>query len=734
VTPSSPRLVDPFAGDGEVRALARATDWASTPLGPSDGWSPTLRAIVRASLDSPFPINLWCGPGLTLIYNDAYREVLATKHPWSFGRSGPEVWAEIWPEIAPMFDQIRSGGPAIYADDAPFVVDRPGSPVDPGAPGPNAWFTFSLSPVHDERGEIVAFLNIVSESTRRVLAELAREAARARAERAEARLGEVFSQAPSFLAVLRGSDLVFEYVNDAYYRLVGDRELVGRPVFEALPELEGQGFDTLLHTVLESGEAYVGREVPVLLARSGDEDEPEERFVDFVYYPIADDGSHPSGVVAHGSDVTDHVLARHEAQRARADAEEANRAKSQFLATMSHEIRTPINAIIGYTDLLELGVVGPLTDAQKEHLERVRASSQHLLTLVDDILDLAKVEAGRLEMEYERSPVSGTIASALALVAPQATRRQIMVERKGNEEATFYVGDPDRVRQILVNLLSNAVKFSVPGGKVVVECGSVDVVPDLWRTVEPPITYLRVIDTGIGIDPGDVESIFRPFVQVESGHTRTRGGTGLGLTISRELARMMGGDLTVESEPGEGSTFTLWLPGEGVQESPLESVLLRAGHEERPSNLGTVGAAIQAGIRPLLERYVAQLRKEMKLPGVARLPEATLVDHTSAFVTDVAQSLVVLESDTADPEYLLQDGSEIQRLMAKLHGRQRARLGWTAEALEREWSILRKEIRNAVAADVAPGTDIAGALELLDRFIDRGERISRRTLRHAGTQ
>ena len=273
--------MDPFAGDGQVKALCRQMDWSATSLGPVADWSPTLRRTVRTCLDSPFPINLWCGPELVLIYNDAYTHILGVKHPTALGRPGREAWGEIWPDIEPMFQQIREGGPPVFQEDAPFTVVRDHATL-PEAP--NAWYTFALSGVRDDDGEIVCFLNIASETTSRMMAERATEAARATAERAEARLRDVFTQAPTFLAVLRGPEHVFEYVNDAYYLLVGTRELLGRPALEALPEVRGQGYSQLLDQVFETGEAYTGREMEISLALTPGAD-PVQRFVDFVQEP-----------------------------------------------------------------------------------------------------------------------------------------------------------------------------------------------------------------------------------------------------------------------------------------------------------------------------------------------------------------------------------------------------------------------------------------------------------------
>ena len=248
-----------------------------------------------------------------------------------------------------------------------------------------------------------------------------------------------------------------------------------------------------------------------------------------------------------------------EARKLSEVAREANRAKSQFLSSMSHEIRTPLNAIIGYMDLLDLEIAGPLTPGQSHYLARVRASSAHLLKLIEDVLDLAKVEAGRMDVKDDAASAAAAISAAVGLVEPQAGAAGIIIDyREGH--ADRYMGDEDRVRQILINLLANAVKFTERGGRVTVTCGTTHE-PDAEAQLsgEGPWVFIRVADTGMGIAPDMRDSVFRAFVQTEQGLTRRRDGTGLGLTISRELARRMGGELTLRSVEGEGSCFTLWL-------------------------------------------------------------------------------------------------------------------------------------------------------------------------------
>ncbi|HVX38702.1 MAG TPA: ATP-binding protein [Gemmatimonadaceae bacterium] len=241
------------------------------------------------------------------------------------------------------------------------------------------------------------------------------------------------------------------------------------------------------------------------------------------------------------------------------EAEAASNAKSDFLAKMSHEIRTPINAMMGYAELLQMGIAGPVAETQARYLSRIRASGDHLTSLINEILDLSKIEAGRMVVAPTLGIARDAIEAAATLIRPQASAKNIdlAIEVDGSDKIEYY-GDPQRIQQILTNLLSNAVKFTAPGGRVTMSCttgakpghGGLDA---RWACIS-------VHDTGVGISPDDLDRVFQPFVQVESGYTRSHGGTGLGLTISRDLAHMMGGDITVESAVGEGSTFSLWLP------------------------------------------------------------------------------------------------------------------------------------------------------------------------------
>jgi signal transduction histidine kinase len=242
----------------------------------------------------------------------------------------------------------------------------------------------------------------------------------------------------------------------------------------------------------------------------------------------------------------------------RLEAEAASNAKSDFLAKMSHEIRTPINAMMGYAELLEMGISGPITDTQARQLARIRASGEHLTWLVDEILDLAKIESGRMDVTASVAVAGDSAEAAAALIRPTAVTKGVDFSTPtGGTPSAEYVGDPQRVQQILTNLLSNAVKFTPAGGSVSMHCANG--APDP-KHHGGEWTGISVLDTGVGIATDDLERIFQPFVQVDNGYKRAHGGTGLGLTISRSLAQMMGGEISVESTPGKGSRFTLWLP------------------------------------------------------------------------------------------------------------------------------------------------------------------------------
>lgn len=242
------------------------------------------------------------------------------------------------------------------------------------------------------------------------------------------------------------------------------------------------------------------------------------------------------------------------AESARAEAEKANAAKSEFLATMSHELRTPLNAIGGYAELLEMGLHGALTEQQLDAINRIKRAHQSLLRLVEDVLSFARIESGRLQYSFDDVPLDLTLSTLEAFISPQLGKRGLSYDYQPVDPAVTAWADREKFEQIVLNLLTNALKFT-DGGTV-----------SLSAEASGDHVRVHVSDTGLGIPADKLEAVFLPFVQLESGLTRRAGGSGLGLAISRDIARAMNGDVTVESVVGKGSTFTVRLPRHAISE------------------------------------------------------------------------------------------------------------------------------------------------------------------------
>jgi signal transduction histidine kinase len=442
-------------------------------------------------------------------------------------------------------------------------------------------------------------------------------------------------------------------------------------------------------------------------------------------------------------DVTERKL-REERERhlalertARVEAEAASQAKSEFLAMMSHELRTPLNAVLGYTELLDLGIAGTLTDEQRQQLGRIRASGHHLLTLVNEVLDLAKVEAGRLSVDRAARRLSDAVDAAIVLVESQADAKGVILNRTSDADPDrSYVGDEDRVRQIVVNLISNGVKFTQPGERVTVESGSTGR-PDAEGRLHSSDrwVFVRVSDNGIGIAPDRIEAIFAPFTQIQSGRTRNQDGTGLGLTISRRLARLMGGDITLRSRPGDGSAFTLWLPeAQADARAPIAAArrISLSGREPRVQGLAEAGDALLRETEPIVDAFVNRLRTDETLRLARGLPFSQLADHVATLLADVFGALVALEESAGQPSMLVADGSDIQNLIAERHGAQRARLGWDEAAIRREHKILREEVdRRLNSLFMGRAARMSESSAVLARLLEYAESVSVRALARA---
>ena len=425
------------------------------------------------------------------------------------------------------------------------------------------------------------------------------------------------------------------------------------------------------------------------------------------------------------------------ARAAQIASEAANRAKSAFLATMSHELRTPLNAILGYASLLLDGLAGELLPAQRDFMERTRASGRHLLGLVEEVLDIAKVEAG--QMRVEMGPVSAlrVITAAVTLLRPQAASAGVDVDATACTDTLGEVtGDERRVRQILLNLLANAVKFTRPGGRISVSCQRVAGHAPFAPTALGSWMCLSVADTGIGIDPENLETIFEPFVQLDASHTRARGGTGLGLAISRRFARLMGGDITVTSRTGHGATFTLWLPAwehdraattrsaNDAERSFPRLPFLAARSAARSPRLA-LGELLVATAPDIVATVVERLRSDPQIPRARQVTRTELEDHIATYLSDIGQFFAILDDRGGERIPLIEDGTLIQRVIAERHGAQRHRLGWTEDELRREHAALVAEVERVVLdSSLLTGSPPSDTLPLLRVMLHEATEIT----------
>ena len=471
-------------------------------------------------------------------------------------RTGEPQWAETRDELDERYPEMREvweelGTHALAT--APLTVA--------GATVGAMSFTWTapraLSP--EDRAFFLALGRQAAQAVERArLAEAEREAREALHEReaiARERLAEleaIYDSTPVGLCVL-DRDLRFVRINEQLAEINGlpAAAHLGRTVREVVPAIAVVA-EASLRRVLETGEPALDVEiVGQTRARPGVTRTWIEQWL-----PIRDAEGRITGLNIVAEEVTAERAAAAErerllaaAERSRAEAEAANRAKSDFLAVMSHELRTPLNAIGGYAELMEMGIRGPVTPQQAEDLRRIQASQRHLLGLVNEVLNYARIETGSVHYDITDVSLAAVVATVEPLVAPQLSAKGLAYAVSMCDPAPVARADREKVRQVLLNLLSNAIKFTDEGGRVDVSCER-----------HGDRVLVRVRDTGIGIAPHELTRVFEPFVQVNASLTRTQEGTGLGLAISRDLARGMGGDLAAESEPGRGSTFTLSLP------------------------------------------------------------------------------------------------------------------------------------------------------------------------------
>jgi PAS domain S-box-containing protein len=408
--------------------------------------------------------------------------------------------------------------------------------------GDRVWIAWTNRIVRDAEGELIEILSVGADITQRKLADEARR-------ESEARYRTLFDQAPDGI-IIADTESNYLDANASACRMLGytHDELVGLHASDiVVPEESGQSEPALMQIYTSSN---YHREWQ-FRRKNG------TTFAAEVLASELPDGQ----ILAMIRDISERKQAEAEREK-RYRAEAADRIKSAFLATMSHELRTPLNSIIGFTGIVLQELAGPVNAEQRKQLEMVQVSARHLLALVNDVLDISKIEAGQFEISHEPFDITQSITTVLALVAPQAESRGITLGMQSVPELGKAIGDSRRFEQILLNLLSNAVKFTDHGEVTLTAETLTDYMREGEELAQPAI-QIKIADTGMGIKPEEIGKLFRPFHQIDAGLTRNHDGTGLGLAICHRLVTMMGGEIHANSEWGKGSVFSVTLPLQG---------------------------------------------------------------------------------------------------------------------------------------------------------------------------
>ena len=550
-----------------MAAAMRAHPWAETSVGPVDGWPQSLRTAIRIVLTSRYAMWMCWGPDLTFFCNDAYRPTLGVKQPWALGASARKVWAEIWPDIGPRIDHVFTTGEATWDEGLRLFLVRSGYLEE-------TFHTFSYSPLHDDDGIIAGMLCVVTEETERQIGERRLATLRELA----GGLAEAHTEADVFAAVERSlardpRDVPFSltYLVNEDGACCARRTRTGVRVDHALaPDSVGPRdttpwplFDALAGHVRQVDLGIVGEE-----AWEGASPWPG-RPTQAIVLPLAQAGqARPVGVFVAGLNPTrpfdqayrsflellvGQIAAAvasaraYEAERRRAEAlAEIDRAKTTFFSNVSHEFRTPLTLMLGpVEDLIRDAESG---SAQHERLTLLQRNSLRLLKLVNALLDFSRIEAGRVQAQYQPIDLPRLtldIASAFRSAMEKAELTYVIDCRPFSRLALV---DAEMWEKVVLNLVANAFKFTL-AGQVLVRLEERD-----GRAV------LTVADTGVGIPAADVERVFERFRRIEGSRGRSHEGTGIGLALVQELVRLHGGTVSVVSEEGRGSTFTVEVP------------------------------------------------------------------------------------------------------------------------------------------------------------------------------
>ena len=544
---------------GEMEERVRVFPWDTTSLGRLEEWPRALKTLVNLMLASKQPMFLAWGSERTWLYNDAFKPILGRKHPAAMGRPAWAVWGEAWDVLKPMFDRVFAGE-SVSIEDFSLGLDRRGRIEE-------AHFEFAYTPARGDGGSVEGLFGSCIETTARVMAERRLAAATERQRRQ-------FQRAPGFIAVLSGPDHVFEFVNDAYVRLVGGRDVIGKPVRDAVPEVEGQGFFELLDRVYSRGERYVAHQNLVRLIRCPG-GIPEERYLDFVYEPIMDEAEQVSGIFVEGFDVTETYRAQtklrqlneslerrvEERTRELRRAEEAlfhaqkMEAIGRLTGGIAHDFNNLLAGISGSLELLEKRLSqGRLRDTHR-YISAAQGAARRAATLTQRLLAFSRRQTLDPRPTDVNRLVTGMEDLIRRSVGPDI--EVVVVDAVGPWIANV---DHSQLENSLLNLCINARDAMAPnGGRLIIETATKWLDERAARESDlSPGQYilLAVSDTGVGMPPEVIPRVFDPFYT-----TKPLGeGTGLGLSMVYGFVRQSGGQVRIQSELGKGTTVCLYLP------------------------------------------------------------------------------------------------------------------------------------------------------------------------------
>ncbi|HEX4504833.1 MAG TPA: ATP-binding protein [Alphaproteobacteria bacterium] len=537
----------------------RAFAWDTTPLGSPDGWPKSLKTLVSLLLVSKLPMFLAWGPERTWIYNDAFTPILGRKHPDALGRPSMEVWAEARDLLEPLFDRVYAGEP-VSIEDFALGLDREGRVEE-------AHFEFAYTPARGDSGSIDGLFGACIETTARVIAE------RRQTEAAE-RQRRLFQRAPGFITVLAGPDHLFEFVNDAYVRLLGEREYLGRPVRDVIPELREQGFFELLDRVYTTGERYIAHQTPVTLSRTLGAP-TELLYLDFIYEPVVDETGQVTGIFVEGFDTTETRHAQeglrelNETLEQRVEArtrdlkiaEEAllqsqkMEALGQLTGGIAHDFNNLLAGISGSLELLDTRMAqGRLGEATR-YIAAAQGAARRAAALTHRLLAFSR----RQTLDPRPTDINKLVAGMEDFVR-RSVGPDVDIEVVGAGGLWLTKIDPSQLENALLNLCINGRDAMAPaGGRLTIETANKWLDDREARERElPPGQYISlcVSDTGAGMTPDVIARAFDPFFT-----TKPLGeGTGLGLSMVYGFVRQSGGQVRIYSEPGYGTTVCLYLP------------------------------------------------------------------------------------------------------------------------------------------------------------------------------